>query len=318
MESRKLASARHRPRDRMGALAVLALALCLAACIPGPNGGGWGVGSHQGDTSTRALHAQGGLVIATVPELQPALQALAPVWAAQHPDIPLAFSVSTAIISGQNTNAAINTDLLITDLDQVQYGLDSQGSIAGPGIVFAATTLDFALPASNPADITTLQQVARPGLHLLNVSWNSGLAWYTIRSLQKMMRDPAFAPARLPCQSTYSTCVYATIAATVPDGLTAARMLVDQTRYQGAFVYHTDVLQTQRERGAGTLHTIPVPTAFAPPHPVWCAVGGLAASNPASARLFQQFLLTPAAQAVLATYGFLPPNAASAAPGITP
>ena len=299
-------------------LAMLGLALSLAACIPGPNGGGWGVGSYQGDTSTRAIHDRGGLVIATVPELQPVMQALAQVWAAQYPDIPLAFSVSTAIISAQSTNTSIGTDLLITDLDQAQYETSAQGAIPEPGVVFAASTLDFAMPAGNPANITSLQQVARVNLHLVNVSWNSGVSWYTVRALQRMMRDPAFAPAQLPCGSTYSNCVYANVAVTAADGLSAARLLAGQTQYEGAFVYHTNVLQVEREQGAGVLTTIPVPTSLAPPNPVWCAIGGLAAPNPAHARLFQLFLLTAAAQAVLASYGYLPPAAASGAPDVTP
>lgn len=303
---------------RVGILAMLALALGLAACIPGPNGGGWGVGSDQGDTSTRALHDRGGLVIATVPELQPVMQALAHVWAAQHPDIPLAFSVSTAIISAQSTNTNIATDLLITDLDQAQYETSSQGAIPAPGVVFAASTLDFAMPAGNPAGITSLQQVARINLHLVNISWTSGVSWYTIRALQRMMREPAFAPAQLPCGSTYSNCVYANVAVTAADGLSAARLLVGQTHYEGAFVYNTNVLQVERERGAGALTALAVPTSLAPPNPVWCAIGGLAAANPAHARLFQQFLLGSAAQAVLASYGYLPPSAASGAPDVTP
>lgn len=299
-------------------LIMLALALGVAACIPGPNGGGWGVGSYQGDTSTRAIHDRGGLVIATVPEVQPVMQALAHVWATEHPDIPLAFSVSTAIISAQSTNTAIATDLLITDLDQAQYETSSQGAIPEPGEVFAASTLDFAMPASNPAGITSLQQVARINLHLINVGWSSGISWYTLRSLQRMMRNPAFAPAQLPCGSTYSNCVYANVAVTAADGLAAARMLVGQTHYQGAFVYNTNVLEVERERGAGALTTIAVPTSLAPPNPVWCAIGGLAAANLAHARLFQQFLLSPPAQAVLANYGYLPPSSTSGAPDVTP
>jgi ABC-type molybdate transport system substrate-binding protein len=307
---------------RWASSVVLAVAMLVtAACIPGNNGGGWGVGGQQGDTSTEALHARGGIVVAIFPDIVPAMQALVPLWQRTEPTVPIAFSIAPTINAAVNQNTYIAQDLLISDSAQVQTDALAQGLIRGKGAIFAASTLDFATPASNPGGITTLQDIARPGHNLVNISWTAGLSQYTLAALERMMRLPEFGPPAIPCASSYADCVYANIVLTVSDGIAAGRALVDnslvsvsvprhQLPFDGAFIYHTDTLAVVRAMGAGTLRAIPVPTAFAPPNGIWAAVSAYQAANPAGASLFQQFLLSPAAQSVLAAQGYLPPSAA--------
>ncbi len=306
---------------RASALGLLVAALVVGACQPGNNGAAWGVGGTRGDASTDAVHARGGLVVGIIPDVAPVMQALTPVWNRAHPGIPVVFAAAPTVTTAVNQNTYIGEDLLISDLERVQADAVAQGTIRNLGVKFAATTLDFAVPASNPGNITRLQDTARPGLHLVNIIWSSGLTETTQAAIERMMRAPEFAAANIPCKDNYASCTYGNIVVTVSDGLAAGRLLVNPALspiplpahslpLDGAFIYHTDYLQVQREVGVGSLSAIAVPTTFAPPHAFWCAVSSYQAVNPANAMLFQSFLLTPAAQAVFRAYGYLPPSAA--------
>lgn len=305
-----------------GWAALSALLLVLAACLPGNNGGGWGVAGSQGSTSIHDVHARGGIVVGIFPDIAPAMHALVPVWERTHPGVPIVFSIAPTINIVINQNTYIPQDVLISDSEEAQSDALSQGLIHDKGAIFAAATLDFAMPASNPGAITSLAEVARPGLNLVHVTWNTGLSEHTQTALERMMRLPQFAPGTIPCTSSYAACVYGNLTVTVSDGISAGHALVDntllnapiashQTPFDGAFIYHTDTLAVESTSGAGALKVIPVPTAYAPPIPFWCALSTFQAANPATARMFQQFLLSPAAQSVLAAQGYLPPSAAA-------
>lgn len=302
---------------RTGALGLLALTLVLSACVPGNNGGVWGVGSTQGDASTQGVHARGGIVVAIPPEVAPVMHTLVPVWTGEHPGVPLAFIIAPAVRSVINQNTYIGVDVLITDVRDLQEEALAQGIIRSIGVPFAATTLDFVVPAANPGNITRLQDTSRPGLRLVNVTWSSGVAQATLMALEKMMRYPEFAPGAIPCQDNYASCTYGNMVVTVADGLSAARLLVNasssgiplsaqQVPLEGAFVYHTDYLQAQSEVGASALRALPLPASAAPPQRFWCAVASQA-QNVANAQAFQSFLLSPAAQTVLRTSSYLAP-----------
>ena len=303
---------------RIGAAGMLAIVLVLAACIPGNNGGGWGVGSSQGDTSVNSVHDHGGIVVSIFPDVGPVMQALVPVWTRTHPNIPIAFVAAPTVTNAVNQNTYIGVDVIVNDSHTVQTDLRGQGLIDGLGYRFTATTLDFVVPASNPGHITRLQDTAGTNLKLINIDWTTGVSEFTLAALEAMMRDPAFQGANIPCGTNYASCTYGNMAVTVPDGLAAGRLLVNPALsgvplqgialpLQGAFIYHTDYLQVNRELGAGSLTALPVPTNFAPPHAFWVAVGAYEAVNKPGASTFQSFLLSAPAQAVLRSYGYLPP-----------
>jgi ABC-type molybdate transport system substrate-binding protein len=295
----------------VGAAVMLVATLLLGACTPGNNLASWGVGGSQGSQSTNDVQARGGIIIETVPELQPALQALMPAWQQAYSDIPVVINTGPAFTLGTNQNTDVSADLLVTDSLQAQQEAVTQGLVENRGEVFAATTLDFVTPASNPGHIATLQDVATSGLRLVAVDWTSGVAHVTQAALERMMRAPEFTPDNVPCRSNYAACVLGNIALTVPDGLSATRLLATDASLDGAFVYHVNYTGSARSQGTGALLALPIPTNYAPPVGMWCAVSTLQAGNKANARLFQQFLLSDQAQAVLAAYGFLPPDAAA-------
>jgi ABC-type molybdate transport system substrate-binding protein len=296
--------------------------LLTTACIPGNNGGGWGVGGQQGDTSTEAVHAKGGIVIGIFSDIAPAMQALVPVWQRSHPGIPVVFAVAATDNIAVNQNTYITQDVVISDSRTVLVNLLGQGLIENEGVTFAAGTLDFAVPSANPGGIHTLQDAARPGLNLVYPRWTTGLAQYTHATLERMMRTDAFAPGNIPCLDNYANCVTSNMTLVVADGISAGKALVNnslvntpvpdhQFPLDGAFIYHSDLVAVEQQMGAGSLISIPVPTTYAPPNGIWAAVSAYQGVNHANAALFQQFLTTPAAQAVLRAQGFLPPSAAS-------
>jgi molybdate transport system substrate-binding protein len=184
-------------------------------------------------------------------------------------------------------------------------GAQQDGTIADQPRVFAQNRLVVILPAANPAGITQLQDLAKPGAKLVLAQQDVPVGRYSRDSLNKMSASSAFGAG-------FSVKVLANIKseeANVKD--VVAKVQLGEA--DGGFVYKTDV--TASVRSAVKMLDIPDQFNVIARYPV-AAVKG--APNEAGAHAFIDYLLSPAGQAVLATYGFSPPAESGAASARTP
>lgn len=283
-------------------LAILFLPLlALTACVNNNNLAFWGPGSTEGQTSTNPITQKGGLIIQASPTLQPVIQAMqSAFFSTYHRNIPIVFDYSDAKKLVNNTNTAITVDLLITDDEQsMRDAYHTYGVTRSVGVPLATDVLTVVLPPTNPGKISSLQDLARPGLRYLAISPDSGLNRHVVAALERMNLDPAFG-------RDYSARVTANIVRNYSDGLTAAQAIAaPDPPGDFAIVYHTDALEIQRAQGPGALRELPIPAQFNPPVAVLAAVVRQA-SNPALAQQFLDFMRSPQVAAIWTQFGFTP------------
>ncbi len=164
------------------------------------------------------------------------------------------------------------------------------GRIVGTPTPFAANSLTVAVPASNPAKITTMTDLAAEDVRVVVASEGVPVRAYTETVFENLLRDGPLSEADL-----------ATIRANVVSeegnvrGITAKLALGTA---DAGFVYATDV------RGADlrTLDIIPPQANITAEYPIGVVAGGEAGL----AAAFIAFVRSPDGQAILAEHGFQP------------
>lgn len=158
---------------------------------------------------------------------------------------------------------------------------------------FAANRLVVILPPSNPANIQTLQDLARPGIKLDLADATVPVGHYARQALTNLSKDASFG-------SDFSDRVLANLVSNETD-VKQVVSKVDLDEADAGIVYVTDA------QAASDLKTIAIPANFnvIAKYPV--AI--LAKSRHADlAAAFVAYLLSPAGQAILSKWGFGSPE----------
>jgi molybdate transport system substrate-binding protein len=173
------------------------------------------------------------------------------------------------------------------------------GYVRSTGTLLAQDTLRVVLPPTNPGNIHTLQDLARPGLRYLGVAPEDGLNRHIQSTLESMILDPAFGKG-------YSARVYGNLYDNYTNGLRAAQaLLANPPAGDFAIIYQNDFLAIQRQYGARALLSLPFPAPFDQSFPMVASVTTYT-PHPDLAQQYIQFLRSPQAQKIWAQYGFQP------------
>jgi molybdate transport system substrate-binding protein len=171
----------------------------------------------------------------------------------------------------------------------------ASGVVQGPPQVFARNRLVVIVPKDNPAGITTLADLARPGLKLVTTAPEVPVGNYTRQMLQKLAGDPQYGAG-------FDQRVLGNVVSQETD----VRQVVAKVQLGEAdlgVVYATDVTP----KVAPDLKALDVPERFNVVAQYPAAVAK-AAKAPATAPRFLQYLVAPPGRAILAKYGFGPPG----------
>ncbi|HLH25625.1 MAG TPA: molybdate ABC transporter substrate-binding protein [Chloroflexota bacterium] len=178
--------------------------------------------------------------------------------------------------------------------DQAQMDLaQTDGVVAGEPRVFARNALVLVLPHDNPGGITTLADLARPGLRLVSTAPQVPIGAYTRQMLQSMSQDPAYG-------ADFGDRVLANVRSEELD-VRAVLAKITLGEADGGVVYATDVTP----QVAPEVQVLPIPDAFnvVAAYPITLVQG---ARQPALGQRFVDLVLSDAGQAVLARYNFQP------------
>ena len=162
---------------------------------------------------------------------------------------------------------------------------------SGAGQDFATNLLTVILPPKNPANIRTLQDLARPGLKLIFEDPSVPAGNYTRQILANMSKDPTYG-------SDYGTKVLANVVSNETD-VKQVVAKVDQGEGDAGVVYVTDAL------AAPDLQSIAIPADYnvIAHYPIAAL---LKAPNADLAAAFVAYVLSADGQAVLKKWGFSP------------
>lgn len=156
---------------------------------------------------------------------------------------------------------------------------------------FVTNVLEVILPPTNPANVQTLLDLARPGLKLDLEDKSVPAGGYTLTILDNLSKDPTYG-------ADFKTKVLANVVSYETD-VKQVVAKVQLGEADAGIVYITDAI------AAPTLKTIAIPTNFnvVAKYPITALIN---APQPELAAAFVAYVLSADGQAILKTWGFTP------------
>lgn len=282
------------PTRRWVLLTVPALLLGPAAC---GRAGSTAIGPTQLATAQAALATPEPkeLVLLVASSLTDAINEIADDFARQPVNAGVRFTPSFGASSQLRTQLEQGAPAdLFASADTVQMdGAVKAGAIQGTPTIFVRNRLTVIVPAENRAGVTTLADLARPGLKLVTTARDVPVGNYTRQALEKMAASPQFGAG-------FDQTVLANVVS--EEGNVRQVMIKVQLGEADAGVcYVSDVTP----RVAPNLKMIAIPDQFniLAEYPVAVTKNARA---PATAQRFIAHLLSPPGQAILIKNNFIP------------
>ncbi len=261
------------------------LAIAVGACS--------GTGRAAPAASTASGAADGNLTIYAAASLKGALAKATDAYAVANPGT--AFTVSTDSSSALETKieqGAPADVFLSADTSNPQKLID-KGLASGSLVKFAGNLLTVIVPTSNPAGITSPADLARSGVKIIAAGDTVPITKYATRLVSNLAREVGY-PANF-------VGAYDANVVSKEDNVAAVVAKIALGEGDAGIVYVTDAKTSSK------VTTIEVPADANVP----ATYGGVvlkASGNQAAARAFLAWLAGPGGQAVLASFGFLPPG----------
>ncbi|MGB8215453.1 MAG: molybdate ABC transporter substrate-binding protein [Anaerolineales bacterium] len=281
------------------AVIVLALAVLLAAC--GPVATATPVPTAVPPTATTlpptvtpvpstATPAPRTLTVFAAASLTGSFGDIGKAFEAANPGVTVTFNFAgTQALVTQLTQGA-SADVFASANEAYMNNLVTANLVAaGTPKDFVTNVLEVILPANNPANLQTLQDLAKPGLKLILEDKSVPAGTYSLQILANMSKDP-----------TFDTDFSAKVLANVVSYETDVKQVVAKVQLGEAdagIVYITDAI------AAPTLKTIPIPNAYnvIAKYPIAALSNS---SQPQLAAAFVAYVLSADGQAIMKKWGF--------------
>lgn len=252
----------------------MVLAAALVACRPAP--------------ATRAP-----LVVFAAASLDTAYTEIGAAFSAAHPDTTFSFNFAgSQQLAHQLAQGAPGDLFAAANQRQMQAVVDAGRVARDAPQIFATNRLVVILPAANPAQITALADLARPGVRLVLAAAAVPVGGYALAFLDHAAAAPEFGPA-------YREGVLANTVS-YEENVAAVVSKVALGEADAGIVYASDIAND-----ADTVAHLTIPDHLNVVAEYPLAVLSDAA-QPGLAQAFVAFVLGPEGQAILAKHGFLP------------
>jgi molybdate transport system substrate-binding protein len=222
--------------------------------------------------------------------LQEAFTAMATQYQKAHPDVKITFNFAgSQVLEQQIANGAPADIFASADLANMQKA--SAAGLVGISQVFAKNKLVVIVPASNPAGIASLKDLAKKGVKIDIAAATVPAGKYGRQVLDKMAGSPDYGPA-------YRSAVLGNIVSQ-EDNVKAVVQKVQLGEADAGFVYLTDVTAAV----ASKVKVITIPDTFnvVAQYPLAVVKNSPHATE---AGAFVQYVLSADGQAILAKYHF--------------
>jgi len=214
-----------------------------------------------------------------------------------HPSVKIIynFAGSQALVT-QITQGAPSDVFAAADQKNMQK-VSTAGLATNPQ-TFADNTLAVIIPASNPAHITTLKDLANKGVKIDVAASTVPVGSYTLQVLDKAGKSSDYG-------SAYESAVKANFVSQETED-SAIVQKVELNEVDAGIVYATDV--TAAAASKVTSIAIPSTLNIVAQYPITVLKNS---KNASAAQAFVQYILSSDGQAILAKYHFLPPTASA-------
>lgn len=185
-------------------------------------------------------------------------------------------------------------DLLISPDQRYMDPLVETGFIEEDTVeVFARNLVAVVIPANNPANITTIQDLATPGMKIVMGIEELPIGDHALQVLDNLADDPSFGPA-------FKEAVLANVVS-METRVTGIVSKVALGEADAGFAFMSDVTPQMREK----IRKIPIPDGYNVRGDSSIAVFSQS-DNSEAAEEFIDLLMSNDAQAILDEYGFIP------------
>jgi molybdate transport system substrate-binding protein len=236
---------------------------------------------------TSASAVTGDITIFAATSLKDVLAALGVAFTKANPNAHLIFIYANSATLAEELEQGAKADVFASAHPTTMARV---GAIVGSIQTFARTSLIMVTPLDNPAQITSLNDLANPGVKIVNSDPSDAVAQYTQSMLQKASVDP-----------TYGSDFPSRVQKNVVSQKTNQREMLSAVllgQADAAVVYASDLTPERRRR----LNAIAIPDALTTPvtDPIAVARG----DNAAAGQAFVKFVLSGPGQDIVALQGF--------------
>jgi molybdate transport system substrate-binding protein len=255
---------------------LLAVCLVLAAACSSS--------SHSSSSSGNVT-----LNVPAAASLMASFTALGKDFEAANPNVKVVFNFAGSNTLAQQINQGAPFNVFASADTQT---MDKVIKEVNTPVTFAFNKLTVIVPASNPAHITSLQDLAKPGVKIAVADPGVPVGNYTLEVLNKMGASSEYGPS-------YEAAVKKNFV-TQETSTSAVSTKVQTNEVDAGYVYVTDGLVA-----GDKVKMIDIPDQYniKADYPIATAKSG---SNGSTAQAFVDYVLSGAGQATLAKYGFLP------------
>lgn len=247
-----------------------------------------------------AAQADETLLIFAASSLTDAFEELAVLFEAQTPNVDVQFNFGgSSTLAAQLAQGAPADVFASANAAQMETACEAERILSEP-VVFVRNRLVVALPADNPAHITSLLDLANPGVKLVLAAQGVPVRDYTETMLERLALEPDYGEA-------YREAVLANLVSE-EDNVRQVSAKVALGEADAGIVYQSDITPDIAE----SVITLPISDAYntIAYYPIAVTTEG---ENPVLAGEWIRFVLSDDGQTVLERWGFVPVNEAQIA-----
>jgi molybdate transport system substrate-binding protein len=290
-----MAHTRGRPTARISRLAavIAVLLLVLAACSTGASSPATSAASSAGPSTAATSAAPAALTIYGAASLKRVLDQVKAAYETAYPGSKLTISTdSSATLETQIEQGAPADVFLSADKTNPKKLVD-KGLADGAAVTFAGNKLTIIVPTANPAGIKTPADLAKTGIKVIAAGDEVPITKYATQLVANLAKESGY-PADFAAKYTANI-------ASKEDNVKAVVAKIELGEGDAGIVYVTDAKASTKVASVDVPDTVNVPATYS-------GVVVRASKNAVAAEAFLTWFAGPDGQAILSTFGFLPPS----------
>ncbi len=274
---------------------VSVLIFVLGACSSGRSAPSGGVGAlvSPPPSSRTAPALPAALTIYGAASLKGALDKVKAAYEAANPGTTLTISTDSSATLETQIEQGAPTDVFLSADTTNPKKLVDKGLADGAAVTFAGNTLTIIVPTTNPAGIKTPADLAKSGVKVIAAGDAVPITKYATQLVGNLAKEAGY-PANFAAAYTANI-------ATKEDNVKAVVAKIELGEGDAGIVYVTDARASTKVATVAVPDSANVPAAYE-------GVVVKASRNAAAAQSFLAWFAGPDGQAILGSFGFLPPS----------